>query len=445
MTYREALRYLETTAMFGGRLGLARVKELLEKLGSPETKLRFIHIAGTNGKGSTAAMLASILQRAGYRTGLFTSPHLLRYNERFRIDGAMISNARLAEVTDRVRLAAETMEETPTQFELLTCIALCYFYEERCDIVVLEVGLGGRLDATNVIPASEVGAITRIGLEHTEILGSTLAEIAGEKAGIVKAGMTVVLGDRTPEVRRTVQAACDRVGARLVEADPARPISATLRGQRFAWRQYADLFLPLLGEHQLQNAGTVLEVVEQLRRRGCTIPDAAVKDGLEGVFWPGRLECVSVHPAFLIDGGHNPQCAQAIAAALRAYFPGRKVLFLVGVLSDKNFRGIFDALIPLAGEVAAVTPNSPRALPAKTLCARLRQEYGFSNATPYERVSDALEHVRQAARPDDVACACGSLYLIGEVRELLHLRETAPDDFSQTEIGMPGEHSGETR
>lgn len=431
MTYQETLHYLETTAMFGGRLGLARVKELLKKLGSPENQLKFVHIAGTNGKGSTAAMLASILQQAGYRTGLFTSPHLLRYNERFRINGAMIPDERLAEVTDRVRHAAETMEDTPTQFELLTCVALCYFDEERCDVVVLEVGLGGRLDSTNVIPAPEAEAITRIGLEHTEILGDTLTKIAGEKAGIIKAGTTVVLGDQTPEVLQTVQAVCDRVGARLVTADPGEVqlLSYSLRGQHFAWRQYPDLFLPLLGEHQIQNACTALMVIEELRRRGWVIPDAAVAGGMRSVSWPGRLECVSTHPAFLIDGGHNPQCAQAIAAALRAYFPGRKILFLVGVLADKNFRGIFDALIPLAKEVAAVTPDSPRALPAKDLCGRLRQEYGFSDAVPYEQVSDALEHVQKAAGPEDVICACGSLYFIGKVRELLHLEEKETRDL----------------
>ena len=429
MTMQETQEYLEATARFGGRPGLARIRALLEGLGSPERDLRFLHIAGTNGKGSTAAMLDSILRRAGFRTGLFTSPHLLTYNERFRIDGARISDVRLAEAVSRVRLAAERLlTEAPTQFELLTAAALWAFREARCDLAVLEVGLGGRLDATNAIPAPEVGAITRIGLDHTEILGDTLAQIAREKAGIIKPGMPVVLGDPTPEVARTVCAACRTAGARLTVADPAeaRLLSRSLRGQRFAWRQYPELFLPLLGDHQLQNAGTALAVIDQLRARGWPVPDDAVREGLRRVFWPGRLEYVPGHPDILIDGGHNPQCAQAIAAALRTYTPGRSIRFLMGVLADKDFRGIFDPLLPLAAEVAAVTPDSPRALPAAELCARLRREYGYERAVPYGRIEDALEHELSSAGENDLICVCGSLYLVGAVRRLLGLEEDEP-------------------
>ena len=239
MTYEEALRYYEETAVYGSRLGLDRVRELLAKLGDPQKQLKFVHIAGTNGKGSTAAMLASILGKAGYRTGLYTSPHLLRYNERFRVNGEEVSDQALADATERVKLAAETMADAPTQFELVTAIAFCLFQEAKCDIVVLEVGLGGRLDATNIIDTPEAAVITRIGLDHTEILGDTVEAIASEKAGIVKPGGAVVLGDQDPRVRGVVEAVCRKAGAELTESrlSGLRILAADLMGQRFAWRQ----------------------------------------------------------------------------------------------------------------------------------------------------------------------------------------------------------------
>lgn len=423
MTYEETLRYFEETAIMGSRLGLERVRELLNRLGNPERQLKFVHIAGTNGKGSTAAMLASVLEQAGYRTGLYISPHLLRYNERFSINGAEVSDEALAAASQQVKLAADTMEDSPTQFELLTCVAFCIFLAAQCDIVVLEVGLGGRLDATNVIPAPEVAVITRIGLEHTEILGDTVEKIAAEKAGIVKPGGRVVLGDQTEAVRGVVAEICNRLDAHLTlsELASAQFLSSSLQGQHFAWRHYPDVELKLLGSHQLQNACTVLETLEQLRLQGWHISDDAVLDGLRKTTWPGRFECVSTHPAFVIDGGHNRQCAEAIATALGDYFPGKKIIFLIGVLADKDFSGIFDALLPLAKQIAAVTPDSPRALSAQALCDRLGTEYQFTNATPCACVAEALTLVRESAQENDVICACGSLYMIGEVRKLLDL------------------------
>ena len=424
MTYEEALRYYEETAVYGSRLGLDRVRELLAKLGDPQKQLKFVHIAGTNGKGSTAAMLASILGKAGYRTGLYTSPPLLRYNERFRVNGEEVSDQALADATERVKLAAETMADAPTQFELVTAIAFCLFQEAKCDIVVLEVGLGGRLDATNIIDTPEAAVITRIGLDHTEILGDTVEAIASEKAGIVKPGGAVVLGDQDPRVRGVVEAVCRKAGAELTESrlSELRLLSADLMGQRFAWRQYGEIAMPLLGEYQLQNACTVLNTVEVLRRRGWNITDEALLEGFRTVTWPGRFERVRKDPWLIIDGGHNPQCAQAIARSLERYFPGKKILFLMGVLADKDFEGICDALLPLARRICAVTPDSPRALAADKLCERLANEYHFTAAKPYGSVADALKAVLAAAGEDDVICVCGSLYMIGEARRELGLR-----------------------
>ena len=424
MTYEEALRYYEETAVYGSRLGLDRVRELLAKLGDPQKQLKFVHIAGTNGKGSTAAMLASILGKAGYRTGLYTSPHLLRYNERFRVNGEEVSDQALADATERVKLAAETMADAPTQFELVTAIAFCLFQEAKCGIVVLEVGLGGRLDATNIIDTPEAAVITRIGLDHTEILGDTVEAIASEKAGIVKPGGAVVLGDQDPRVRGVVEAVCRKAGAELTESrlSELRLLSADLMGQRFAWRQYGEIAMPLLGEYQLQNACTVLNTVEVLRRRGWNITDEALLEGFRTVTWPGRFERVRKDPWLIIDGGHNPQCAQAIARSLERYFPGERILFLMGVLADKDFEGICDALLPLARQICAVTPDSPRALAADKFCQRLENEYHFTAAKPYGSVADALKAVLAAAGEDDVICVCGSLYMIGEARRELGLR-----------------------
>ena len=425
MTYEEALRYYEETAAFGSRLGLERVRELLSRLGDPQKQLKFVHIAGTNGKGSTAAMLASILEKAGCRTGLYTSPHLLRYNERFRVNGEEVSDQALADATERVKQAADTMPDGgPTQFELVTAIAFCLFQQARCDIVVLEVGLGGRLDATNVIDTPEAAVITRIGLDHTEILGNTLEAIAAEKAGIIKPDGAVVLGDQDGRVRGVVEEVCRARGAELTECrlSELRLLSSGLAGQRFAWRGFAEITMPLLGDHQLQNACTALNTVEVLRRRGWRITDQAVLAGFAAVSWPGRFEQVRQAPWLIIDGGHNPQCAQAIAASLERYFPGKKVRFLLGVLADKDLDGICGALLPLAERVYAVTPSSPRALDAGKLCERLANEYHFTAAKPYGSVADALRAVLAEAGEQDVICVCGSLYMIGEARRQLGLR-----------------------
>lgn len=421
MTYDEALSYFEQIDMMGSHLGLDRMAELLRRLGNPEEALRFVHVAGTNGKGSTAALLDACLRRAGYRVGLYTSPHLVRYNERFRIDGRVISDQALAEAAERVKAAADTMEDAPTQFELLTCVGFCCFQAAECDVVVLEVGLGGRLDATNVISVPEVAVITRIGLEHTEILGDTVEKIAAEKGGIIKPGGTVVLGDPAEAVRQVIGAICRERGASLAQAEPAVPLSRSLEGQRFTWGRYPEVCLSLLGEHQLQNAATALTVLEVLRGKGWSIPDAAVLEGLRTAVWPGRFECVSVRPAIIIDGGHNRQCAEAIAESLRSYFPGRQCRFLMGVLADKDFQGIFNALLPLAERIAAVTPDSHRALPAEELCSRLREEYGYTAAAPYATLAEGLAALRQDAGPEDVICICGSLYMIGEARGLFGL------------------------
>ena len=373
MDYQEALAYIDGVAWFGSRPGLSRVTELLHRLGDPQNRLKFVHIAGTNGKGSCAAMLASVLKTAGYKTGLFTSPYLFRFNERMQINGREIDNDILADVVTRVSIPAEIMEDHPTEFELMTAAAMLWYAEEGCDIVVLEVGLGGRFDATNVISRPEVSVIMNIGLDHTKILGDTVEKIAAEKAGIIKAGCPCVLYQQSDSVTQVIRQRCGEVGAELHIADfsAIKTEFDSLEGQVFTYKGEAYA-IPLLGAHQLKNAAVVIETAETLRRRGWKLPHEDVEHGLYAVSWPARFEVVSDGPCFVVDGGHNPQCAQTVAENLKKYFPGCRRVLLIGVLADKDYRSLADILAPEADEFVCVTPNSDRALPAEELAQVLR-------------------------------------------------------------------------
>ncbi len=414
MTAQEAIDYIETYTWSSTRLGLDRTRELLHALGDPQKKLKFIHVAGSNGKGSTCAMLDSILRSAGYRTGLYTSPYIQDFCERMQVNGRNIPGEDLARITERVRSFADSMGDHPSQFELVTAIAMQYFLEEGCDIVVLEVGMGGALDSTNVIDVPEAAVITNIGLEHTEYLGSTLTEIARAKGGIIKPGCTAVCYDSVPEVMNTLQNICLQQGAafHVSRGEDLQELSHSLDGQVFSWKG-KEYRLPLLGPHQLRNAGTVLETVSVLREHGWNIPEAAVTEGLRKVKWPARFEVLCRSPLFILDGGHNPQCAEALNANLQDYLPGRKLCLLLGVLRDKDYRQMLDLILPFAGQVFCVTPDSPRALSAADLAAEV-QKHGVP-AAACESIRDG---VRQALASDRDVLAFGSLYLAGHVRSI---------------------------
>lgn len=416
ITAQDAINYIEGCTWSRTRLGLGRTRELLSRLGDPQKKLRFIHVAGTNGKGSTCAMLASVLQKAGYKTALYTSPYICRFNERMQINGREIPDFRLAELTERVMPIAESMADHPSQFELVTAIAMQYFSEENCDIVVLEVGLGGALDSTNAIDCPECAVITTIGLEHTEYLGSTLREIAAAKAGIIKPGCDVVCYRNVPEVESVFEQSCLEKNARLVKADfdSIRPLSHSLAGQSFAWRNYACLQLPLLGMHQLRNAAVVLQTLDVLRGKGWAISDDAIVSGLAATKWPVRFEVLREAPPVIIDGAHNPECAEALAANLREYLAGQKCVFLMGVLADKDYRQMLKALIPYADSFFCVTPPSPRALAADAL-AKVVREMGVP-AQSFDDIYTAAALALDGRRP---VIACGSLYLAGTARDAL--------------------------
>lgn len=417
MTYEEALTYIHSISWKGVKPGLGRTRELLEKMGNPERKMKYVHITGTNGKGSTAAMTASVLRKAGYRTGLYTSPFLWRFNERMNADGEDITDRELAEITDYIKPLADSMAEAPTEFELVTAIGFEFFARRNCEIVVLEVGMGGLLDSTNVIPAPEVAVMTNIGLDHTEYLGSTLEAIAATKAGIIKPGCEVVLYPSAPEVRAAVEAACAAQIVPLTVADfrEIRAGSFDFSGQTFTYKRYSDIRLPLLGNHQLCNCTVVLETVDALRRQGWLITDEQLYSGIAETVWPGRFELLRRDPVFIVDGGHNPQCLYALAENVKQYLAGRDITALTGVMADKDYTDMYAAMAPLVSRFVTVTPDNPRSMQAEDLAAFLGQ-FG----KPAQAASSVEQGVLDAmalAGKDGVVLAFGSLYMTGTIRE----------------------------
>lgn len=421
MTGQEAVELIHREAWTGRKPGLSRTLELLRRVGDPHQTLKFVHITGTNGKGSTAAMIASVLRRAGLTAGLYTSPHLWRFHERFQVNGQSIPDEALGRIAQRVMEAGKGMPDPATEFELMTAVGMLYFQEAGCDLVVLEVGLGGRLDSTNVIPPPEVAVITNIGLEHTQELGDTLAKIAGEKSGIIKPGCETVLYHQSREVEEVVELACRQVNSplTLTRPDTLEVLSSGREGQTFTYRGQGPYHISLLGRHQMYNASVVLEAVWALNRKGWNIPPEAVARGLEEAVWPARMELVRRSPDVLLDGGHNPQCMGAIRQTLEELYPGQKVLFLTGVLEDKDYPAMLGQLIPLAKAFVTITPDSPRALPARDLAQYLTR--AGVEATPCDTTAQGVEQVLAMAGAEDVVCICGSLYMIGEVRSILGL------------------------
>ena len=433
MNAKEAISYIENYTWSTTRLGLDRTRELLDKLGNPQKGLKFIHVTGSNGKGSTCAMLDSILRKQGYKVGLYTSPYIQEFGERMRVDGKNIPGEKLAELTTKVKSIADAMEDHPSQFELVTAIAMQYFKDAQCDIIVLEVGMGGALDSTNVIDAPEVAIITNIGLEHTEYLGDTLEKIATTKSGIIKKGCSCVCYDGEKVVTEVIKNVCDGLNVPItcVDSQKLQPLEETLKGQRFIW-EGNEYRLNLLGKYQLYNVTTVLETVAALRKRGWEISDSAVKEGLSTVTWPARLEVLEENPLFLLDGGHNPQCAQALAEALDKILEGKKATFLMGVLADKDYEQIIDTVIPYAKEFICLTPFSDRAMSAENLAKFLETKGQKSYAVPgagqpshdvlpgmLKALEDGIELARKSAGKDGVIVCFGSLYLVGHIRTIV--------------------------
>ncbi len=416
MDVSQSISYLNSIDWRGSRLGLGRMAALLALLGDPQRGLRYIHITGTNGKGSTAAMLESVLRAAGYKTGLYTSPYVNCFAERIRVMGENIPDEALCRLTERVRVAADSMPDHPTTFEMVTALGFLYFAEQACEIVVLEVGMGGELDATNVISAPEAAVFTNIGLDHMEYLGGTVEAIAATKSKIIKPGCSAVSYEQQPSVRAVLEARCAETGADFTEADfsKLRLSSSGLDGQIFDYGEETDIRIALLGEHQRRNAAVVLETVGVLRRKGWALPKETVRRGMAEARWPARFEILSREPLFILDGGHNPQCMEALAACLKEMLGGRKAVFLVGVMADKDWENMFAPIGPFASEYLAVEPDNPRRLPAEELAAFLSRSGKPVTVVPDVRQAVAL--ALQKAGTDGVVCAAGSLFMAGDIR-----------------------------
>ena len=402
-------------------MGLERIAELLDRLGNPQENMRIVHVAGTNGKGSTCVFTASVLQQAGFKTGMFTSPYVIEFSERIQVNGANIPADELLDVTLAVRDQAEAMAEHPTEFELMTAVAFVHFARQQCDIAVVEVGMGGRLDSTNIIKAPEVCVITPIALDHTEYLGETYAAIAGEKCGIIKQGATVVSAHQEPDAAEVVARTASDHGCelRLIDLDQ---LHGTPRS--FSYKGYEDLSIGLLGSYQPQNAALAIEVIDALRSRGFSISDDHLRQGLAAATWPARFQLVDTNPDFIVDGGHNPQGALALASSLEQAFPDKRPVFLMGVLADKDYPAMLATFVPLARAFVCVEPPNPRKLAAKDLAQAVRQaadDAGMELEDVQEASSfaDGIARARKLAGPEGLVCACGSLYSVADIMAAL--------------------------
>lgn len=415
---KTAVEWLQSLPRLSGEPGLDRMRALLKELGDPHKNCKYVHVAGTNGKGTVSSLTANILKKAGYKTGLTLSPYVLDFRERFQINGEMISPEELEKVTEKVRTAAEKLPELPAQFEAVTAVAFVWFSEQACDLVVLETGLGGRYDATNVVENTLVAAITRIDLDHTELLGDTLEKIASEKAGIIKPGCVAVsFPAQDPEAFQVIAAECIKQKADLVQPDaadlllePGSPLEN--------WFDYGgyQVNLPFLGVHQAANASMAIEIALALWRQGYDIQDEAIIEGLESAFLPARIELMRKEPMLILDGCHNPAGTAALAALLDAREAEQNPVCVLGVMEDKDVLPMLKNLAGRFSRVYTVTPNNPRAMDAGRLARLVERQQPEISVTPCEELEEALE---AAASDSRGAVVCGSLYLAAEARPVL--------------------------
>ena len=416
MSLSETLAYIHNVKWQGSKPGLQRTRELLSKLGNPEKQLKFVHVAGTNGKGSTSICIATILEKAGYTTGLYTSPFVECFNERMQVNGENISDDELIRMTDEIRPYADAMEDSPTEFELITALAMNYFLYKKCDIVVLEVGMGGRLDSTNVIPAPELAVITSIGYDHVKELGPRLCDIAREKAGIIKKGGEVLVYGGDADIENVFESIAAEQGARLYKADFKRieKQEISLDGIKLKIKPYDEVLFPLIGAYQPYNATLAITALELLRAKGYKIRDDEITSAISSVKWPGRFEVLGRSPVFILDGSHNPQGMEATAKSLKMHFGDKKITFIVGVMADKDVDSMMAHIAPCAKMFITVKPDNPRAMDSGELAERLKH-FGvpvMNCAVAEKGVSEAL----RLSGNNDIICALGSLYFSAEVR-----------------------------
>lgn len=429
MNYKESRVYLDELSRYGSVLGLDSMRELLHRLGDPQDELKFIHVAGTNGKGSILSYLSSILIQAGYTTGCYFSPWLFEYGEQFQVNGVHITDDELARHTTEIAEAISSMEidglNSPTLFEAETALAMVYFKSRGCDFVVLETGLGGRGDATNVVSTTLVEVITPISKDHMAFLGETIREIAGEKAGIIKPDTIAVSAKQHADAEEVLAAKCDELGSELRVVDDAaiEPLSYGIGEQCFNYSSWKDVTISLAGVHQFSNASLAILAIEALRDKGFIIPDKAIYDGIKAARWFGRFTELAKEPTVIIDGAHNESAAIALESSICQYFGDKKVILVIGVFKDKEYNKLLSHLVPLSKQVITVeTPNNDRAMPAHEL--REKALAYSEHVEAAESICQGMEKAYAYASRDDVILICGSLSFLGDVKRIVERRGT---------------------
>ena len=416
---------MDEVSKYGSVLGLESMRELLHRLGDPQNELKFIHISGTNGKGSVLAYLSTILSGAGYRTGRYISPTLFSYRERIQVDGEYIEKESLACHVTAIAAAAEDMQKaglpSPTVFEIETALAFLYFKEKRCDIVTLEVGCGGLLDATNVITTTLMEVIASISMDHTDLLGDTLAKIAAQKAGIIKPDTMVVSAQQKSEAAQVIEDTCKEQHCTLQMVDESRisNVHYGAEGQTFSYKTWENVAISLAGSYQIKNAALALEGVEALRKLGYALSDQQVREGLLHTAWRGRFTTLRRDPTVIIDGAHNPAAALELKESLERYFPGKTLYFVMGMFKDKDYAQVIDLTAPLARHIITVeTPGNPRAMPARELA----EAVGKVNPSVEwaDSVAHGVEKALAMAGKEDAVIVFGSLSFLGEAADAVN-------------------------
>ena len=420
MEYVAAKEYLDKTAIHGSVLGLVNIKELLKQLDNPQERLKFIHIAGTNGKGSTLAYISTILTAANYRVGRYVSPTIMEYEERIQIDGKSIPKRKLAHHTSKVKSATERMIKDghphPTTFEIETAVGFLYFAEEACDIVVLETGLGGALDATNIISAPLLTVFTSISMDHMGILGTTQMEIAKEKAGIIKKGARVISSPQTAEVTQVLATKCqaEETCLQMIKEEEITDIIYGIPTQFFSYKEFVDMEITMLGKHQVQNAALSLTAISVLRELGYHIKDIAIRQGLKETAWLGRFSVIAKEPLFIIDGAHNIDGARKLKETIEEYFQDKKIYLIMGIFKDKEYEKIIELTAKMAKSIYTIEPpNKDRALSASALMEAIRP-YNQS-VFAIGNIEKTVQAVGKRAGKEDIIIAFGSLSFLGEI------------------------------
>ena len=423
MDYYEAIAFIHGTNKFGRKLGLSNINSLLKLMGNPEKDLKIIHIAGTNGKGSTSAFISNVLIEAGYNVGLFSSPFLQIFNERIRLNNKNIPNRILAEITTFVKGKIYEMlasgKDHPTEFEIVTAIAFEYYKREDVDIVVLEVGMGGRLDSTNVINVPLCTVITPIAMDHIDYLGETIEKIAGEKAGIIKTNVPVVVHPQEINAQKVIEKITKEKNAPLtiVDLSSIEITKETLIETKFKYEDNS-YSISLLGRHQTRNASVAVNVIKILNASSeFSIDQNSIKRGLKGTVWPGRMEILHKKPLIIIDGAHNAHGVRSLGDSIEHLLKGRKVIGVIGILADKDVDKMLESVVPLLDEVIVTEPNSSRSMSCADLTLKVKKYH--TRVTGYERILEAVIAAKSKAGKDDVVLVFGSLYMIGEVRSIL--------------------------